>query len=120
MPSVMRVAPIPLYNSFEDVYKFVHVLRDVIQAVNVDEAINDVNEIKCDIAVPKPEDICVAKLVESGSSKEAKKESKKDSKKADFTIETTKLGPMELSFDDSRIHLSAVSEEPGSPIGNSL
>jgi len=27
-PDVMRIAPVPLYNSFEDVWKFVDILRD--------------------------------------------------------------------------------------------
>lgn len=29
-PNVIRVAPVPLYNSFEDVYKFTHILRNCI------------------------------------------------------------------------------------------
>ena len=31
MPSVMRVAPTPLYNSFTDVYRFITTLYDIFQ-----------------------------------------------------------------------------------------
>lgn len=31
-PDVVRVAPVPLYNSFSDVYAFVRTLRDAIGA----------------------------------------------------------------------------------------
>lgn len=31
MPSVMRVAPTPLYNSFQDVHEFVTILFDIFQ-----------------------------------------------------------------------------------------
>ena len=30
-PDVIRVAPVPLYNSFEDVYKFVDILKDCLK-----------------------------------------------------------------------------------------
>ena len=30
-PDVIRVAPIPLYNSFEDIYQFANILKDQIQ-----------------------------------------------------------------------------------------
>ena len=33
MPSVMRVAPTPLYNSFTDVYKLITTMRDIFQDV---------------------------------------------------------------------------------------
>ena len=29
-PDVMRVAPVPLYNTFKDVYKFVSILREIL------------------------------------------------------------------------------------------
>ncbi|RYH03662.1 hypothetical protein EON65_47300 [archaeon] len=29
-PNVLRIAPTPLYNSFSDVYHFVHILKDVL------------------------------------------------------------------------------------------
>jgi kynureninase len=29
-PDVIRVAPVPLYNSFTDVYKFVEILKDCL------------------------------------------------------------------------------------------
>jgi len=32
-PGVVRVAPAPLYNSFEDVYEFCHILRDLLDGV---------------------------------------------------------------------------------------
>ena len=37
-PHAMRVAPAPLYNSFEDVREFVLVLRDVLKVVDAHEA----------------------------------------------------------------------------------
>ena len=30
VPEVIRIAPFPLYNTFEDVWNFVQMLRDVI------------------------------------------------------------------------------------------
>jgi kynureninase len=30
-PDVIRVAPVPLYNSFEDVYNFVEILKDCLR-----------------------------------------------------------------------------------------
>ncbi|XP_053328292.1 kynureninase [Spea bombifrons] len=32
-PNGIRIAPVPLYNTFHDVYRFIHVLRDAIAAV---------------------------------------------------------------------------------------
>ena len=29
-PDVIRIAPVPLYNSFEDVYRFVEIMREVL------------------------------------------------------------------------------------------
>ena len=29
-PGVVRVSPVPLYNSFEDVYRFYHILRELL------------------------------------------------------------------------------------------
>lgn len=34
MPSVMRVAPVPIYNTFTDVYKFVITLHDVFKKLD--------------------------------------------------------------------------------------
>lgn len=34
MPSVMRVAPTPLYNSFTDVYKFISNLYEIFQNID--------------------------------------------------------------------------------------
>jgi len=33
-PNVMRVAPAPLYNSFEDVWRFVHLLKETLRGLN--------------------------------------------------------------------------------------
>ena len=33
-PNAMRIAPAPLYNSFEDVYKFVSILKNALNSVN--------------------------------------------------------------------------------------
>jgi kynureninase len=30
-PNVMRVAPVPLYNTYEDCYKFVNILSDIFK-----------------------------------------------------------------------------------------
>ena len=29
-PNVIRVAPVPLYNSFEDVYRYVTILKNIL------------------------------------------------------------------------------------------
>lgn len=34
-PNVMRIAPCPLYNSFQDVYAFVHILRKALSSTDV-------------------------------------------------------------------------------------
>lgn len=34
-PNVMRVAPAPLYNSFEDVWRFVHLLKETLRGLDV-------------------------------------------------------------------------------------
>ncbi len=34
MPSVMRVAPTPLYNSFTDIYKFISNLYEIFQNID--------------------------------------------------------------------------------------
>lgn len=34
MPSVMRVAPTPLYNSFSDVHKFITILHGIFQNID--------------------------------------------------------------------------------------
>lgn len=33
-PNVMRVAPAPLYNSFEDVWRFVHLLKETLRGLD--------------------------------------------------------------------------------------
>ncbi|CAG2110975.1 unnamed protein product [Medioppia subpectinata] len=37
MPSVMRVAPVPIYNSFTDVHKFVKILYEIFQSFVTEE-----------------------------------------------------------------------------------
>lgn len=43
MPSVMRVAPTPLYNSFTDVYKFITILYEIFQEMDSASMVNMVH-----------------------------------------------------------------------------
>ncbi|XP_054158129.1 kynureninase-like isoform X2 [Oppia nitens] len=41
MPSVMRVAPVPIYNSFTDVHKFVSILYEIFEGFDIEKRLYD-------------------------------------------------------------------------------
>lgn len=41
MPSVMRVAPVPIYNSFTDVFKFIKTLYQIFKDLNAERKLFD-------------------------------------------------------------------------------
>lgn len=58
MPSVMRVAPTPLYNSFTDVYRFITTLYDIFQ--NMDGSLS--NSYADDASIMAKETIGVTRI----------------------------------------------------------